>query len=105
MEDLAAAQTVVPRKPDASPRIDDVRLERWAEGRCVQMMHVGPYATEQETFDAMAAWVVANGESLVPPTVPATPASGHHETYLGDPQRTDPAKLKTVLRRRLQSPA
>jgi hypothetical protein len=22
----------------------------------------------------------------------------HHEIYLGDPRRTDPAKLKTVLR-------
>jgi hypothetical protein len=26
------------------------------------------------------------------------PRGAHHEIYLGDPRRADPAKLKTVLR-------
>jgi len=30
------------------------------------------------------------------------PRGKHHEIYLGDPRRADPAKLKTVLRRPIE---
>ena len=102
--DVEQARAQVERKRGESDALAALRLERIAEGRCVQMMHIGPYATEAVTFAAMDAWAVASAEMFVPRTQPATPASGHHEIYLGDPRRADPAKLKTVLRRRLVNP-
>jgi hypothetical protein len=56
-------------------------------------MHVGPYATEPATVERMRAFARENGyQDLV--------GSGgkHHEIYLGDPRKADPARLKTVLR-------
>jgi hypothetical protein len=55
----------------------------------VQTLHIGPYATEPATIENMRAWAAANGYQF---------ADKHHEIYLGDPRRADPAKLKTVLR-------
>jgi len=36
-----------------------VRLERFAEGRCVQALHVGAYAEEPRTLEVMREAVVA----------------------------------------------
>lgn len=63
------------------------------EGLCVQCMHIGPYDTEPETLAQMDAFAAEQ--------VYATDFSQgrfHHEIYLGDPRRTAPEKLKTVLR-------
>ena len=79
------------KKPDVD--ISGVRLSRWTEGCCVQMMHVGPYATEQHSIEQMHQWMEENGY---------VDASGltrkHHEIYLSDPRRTAPERLRTVLR-------
>jgi hypothetical protein len=66
-----------------------VRLESLAEGRCVQMLHVGPYEKEGETVAVMKA--LAEKQQLV--------FSGkHHEIYLSDPRRVPPERLKTIVR-------
>ncbi len=63
------------------------------EGLCVQCMHTGPYDDEPETLDRMRAFTRSQGyiEDL-------TEERWHHEIYLSDPRRGDPAKMKTVLR-------
>ncbi|MBX7254011.1 MAG: GyrI-like domain-containing protein [Candidatus Promineofilum sp.] len=66
-----------------------LRLETFHEGRCIQMMHVGPYATEMETIARMDAFATEHGLSF---------SGRHHEIYMGDPRRAAPEKLKTVLR-------
>jgi hypothetical protein len=66
-----------------------VKLEKLNEGLCVQMLHVGPYAAEKRTIDAMAA--LAQESSLVP-------AGPHHEIYISDPHRVPEERLKTILR-------
>jgi len=66
-----------------------VKLERIAEGKCVQMLHVGPYAAEGPTLDAMLAFAKEKGLRFT---------GRHHEIYLSDPHRTKPEKLKTILR-------
>jgi hypothetical protein len=83
----------VRRKRGDSPALSNVRLANFEEGLCVQVMHIGPYATEPATVERMRAFAQENGyRDLV--------GSGgkHHEIYLGDPRKADPAKLKTVLR-------
>mgnify|MGYP001028752370 CR=1 FL=1 len=36
----------------------DVQLEVFEEGKCVQILHVGPYATEESTIEKMLAFMV-----------------------------------------------
>ena len=85
--------TEVRRKKGDSSSLSKLRLADFEEGTCVQIMHIGPYATEPATVERMRAFAQENGyRDLV--------GSGgkHHEIYLGDPRKADPAKLKTVLR-------
>ena len=73
------------------PEIDyaAVRLESWKEGRCAQILHVGPYAAERPTIERLHTFLSAEGYIS---------HGKHHEIYLGDPRRTAPEKLKTVVR-------
>lgn len=71
------------------PEARKVRLRDLHEGRCVQVLHVGPYDAEGPTIDAMLAF--AAGEGL-------RPAGLHHEIYLSDPRRVPPERLRTILR-------
>ena len=79
----------VRRKKGNSDALDRLRFERWREGRCAQVMHVGPYAEEMPTLERLARFIADEG---------LQPRGSHHEIYLGDPRRADPAKLRTVLR-------
>ncbi len=72
-----------------SAAVEEVRLERVAEGRCVQMLHVGPYGREVETIGEMLRFAEANHLAF---------AGRHHEIYLSNPQRVKPEKLRTILR-------
>lgn len=70
-----------------------MKLVRIDEGLCVQSMHVGPYDSEPETVAAMHAF--AEGQGYAPGF---SGARRHHEIYLSDPRRADPAKMKAVVR-------
>jgi hypothetical protein len=81
------------RKKGDSPHLARVRLDHFEEGACVQMMHIGPYATEPATVEQMRAFAAEDGYR------DRVGLGGkHHEIYLGDPRKADPAKLKTILR-------
>jgi hypothetical protein len=84
----------VRKKRGDSPSLAKLRLDKFEEGLSVQMMHVGPYATEPATLKTMLDFAANEGyQDRV------GPAGGkHHEIYLGDPRKADPSKLKTVLR-------
>jgi len=71
------------------PRLADVRIETLAEGPSVQIMYVGPYADETPTIERLVAYAAEQGYEV---------AGAHHEIYIGDPNRSAPEKLKTVLR-------
>lgn len=77
------------KKLDFSP----VRLIELDEGLCVQCMHIGPYDDEPATVAAMHEF--AESQGYVPDF---SDARRHHEIYLSDPRKTNPSKLKTVVR-------
>ena len=85
--EVAAADAAARRRP--LPAAALVRLERFAEGQAAQVMHIGPYAEEAPTIARLHEFVAAQGYEL---------RGRHHEIYLGDPRRTAPERLKTVLR-------
>lgn len=105
-----AAEQVAAKKPGLD--VSRARLVRFAEGPCAQVMHVGPYDDEPATIEAMGAFIAASGhmDDIADPAdgdalLAALDADGavpavrlHHEIYLGDPRRTKPENLKTVIR-------
>ncbi len=70
-----------------------VRLVEIDEGLCVQCMHLGPYDDEPATVAAMHEF--AESQGFVPDF---SDVRRHHEIYLSDPRKADPAKMKTVVR-------
>lgn len=87
-DEIEAAFAEVARKkaPAALPLL---RVERWAEGQVAQTLHVGPYASETTTIEALHAALSAAG---------LRPRGCHHEIYISDPNRTAPERLKTIIR-------
>jgi len=83
----------VRKKKGDSPFLSRLRLDQFEEGLCMQTMHTGPYATEAATFERMRTFAKEEGYQDC-----VGLGGKHHEIYLGDPRKADPAKLKTVLR-------
>ena len=92
---LEEALVVARKKHDEAP-LDELRLERFREGPSAQVMHIGPYADEPATVERLHAFVTAEGYRL---------RGHHHEIYLGDPRRSAPEKLRTVLRHPIEPAA
>lgn len=63
------------------------------EGLCVQMMHIGSYDDEPATVQLMDKYLEANGYQN-----DLNDHRLHHEIYISDPNRTEPSRLKTVIR-------
>jgi hypothetical protein len=80
------AQVIAKKNP---PRLPDVRVQTFSEGMSVQIMYVGPYADEPPTIERLFAFAEESGYDVT---------GHHHEIYIGDPNRSAPEKLKTVLR-------
>jgi len=88
-----AAETVrqvVLAKKKSVELVKTALFETATDGRCVQMLHLGPYETERVTFQAMADF--CRKESL------ARVGKTHREIYLSDPRRVAPEARKTLLR-------
>ncbi len=73
-----------------NPHIDTLVFDSISDGKCVQMMHVGSYDSEPESFAIMEAF--CNENSL------CRKSKMHKEIYLSDPRKCAPEKMKTVLR-------
>lgn len=87
----SACTTAKAKKPHLA--VERVRFEEFTEGLCVQAMHIGPYATEPETVARMETYMARNNLEHTLVT-----GGKHHEIYLSDPRKGDPATMKTVLR-------
>jgi DNA-binding PadR family transcriptional regulator len=72
------------------PALELIRFERYSEGRCVQILHLGSYDDEGPTLARMhAEYLPVHGLSMT---------GRHHEIYLSDARKTEPARLRTILR-------
>ena len=70
--------------------LDKVKLANIEEGKCVQMMHLGSYDNESESFKQMEEFCKENNLHRE--------SKQHREIYLTDAKKVSPEKLKTVLR-------
>jgi hypothetical protein len=58
-------------------------------------MHIGPYDAEPATIKKLDDFIKASGHQ---PDFNKSKHRYHHEIYLGDPRKTKPENLKTVIR-------
>ena len=119
-------EQITVKKPNLKNQIEqgDLKLVRFSEGLCAQVLHRGSYDDEASSVAKLSAFIdeqgyktdiAEGGESPVghratkefdpdamlmalnvQGNVPALRL--HHEIYLGDPRRTKPENLRTVIR-------
>jgi hypothetical protein len=72
------------------PLLEQVEFLTLIEGKCVQMLHLGSYDNEKQSFEMMESFCLENNLKRI--------GKNHREIYLSDARKTVPEKLKTVLR-------
>lgn len=83
------------KRIEASP----ARLQQYAEGLCVQCMHVGPFDEEPHTLARMETYMEQNGLICdIGTLLDGGIQRQHHEIYLSDFRKVSPEKNKAVLR-------
>jgi hypothetical protein len=80
------------RRKKQLPAIARARLERFEEGACAQILHVGPFSAEGPTILKLHDFIQEQGHSF------DGKLQRHHEIYLSDPRRSAPEKWKTIIR-------
>jgi hypothetical protein len=89
-DDLVAAtrDAVAAKKPAA--HLERVRVAVLDEALCAQTLHVGSFEDEGPVLaDLHGRYLPEHGLAMT---------GKHHEIYLGDPRRTPPDRLRTILR-------
>ncbi len=86
-KDLGAARQEVLEKRQLET--SGVKRWVWKEGRCLQVMHIGPYDSVGSAYQRLSTRALELG--LV------SPGPGH-EICISDPHRVAPEKLKTIIR-------
>lgn len=69
---------------------NEIRFSLVEDGRCLTMLHRGPYREEDRSFAIMDAYCQEHHLQRV--------GEDHREIYLSDPKKTKPENLKTILR-------
>lgn len=80
------------KRKKALAALDRLRHETFTEGRCAQILHVGPFSAEGPTIERLHDFIDARGNR----------AGKHHEIYLSDIRRGDPKRWKTIIRQPLR---
>lgn len=88
---LDAAMAEAARRK-ALPAIGRLRIEEFEEGRCAQVLHVGPFTTEGPTIERLHAHVLSRSALR----------GKHHEIYLTDIRRAHSSRWKTVIRQPME---
>ena len=78
------------------PAAAKLRFERFGEGLAAQVLHTGPYSAEGPTIERLHGFIADAGYR---------PSGKHHEIYLSDPSRAEPAKLRTIIRQPVAAPS
>ena len=66
-----------------------MEFRTFKEGKCAQIMHIGPFSEEGPTIQKVHQFILEQGKFL---------SGTHHEVYLSDIRRAAPEKWKTIIR-------
>ena len=89
-QDVESAVNALQKK--SLPGLSKLRFETFHEGRCAQLLHVGPFTDEGPAIQRLHAFI---GER-------SALRGKHHEIYLSDIRRAAPEKWKTIIRQPMQ---
>jgi hypothetical protein len=90
---MIAEATATARKKKTLAALGEARFESFNEGTCAQIMHIGPFSAEGPTIERLHRFIEDSGRRLT---------GKHHEIYLSDIQKAEPAKWKTIIRQPMQ---
>ncbi|MBU1153970.1 GyrI-like domain-containing protein [bacterium] len=90
MVDNAIAEVRKKKNPTA---ISKIRFESLSEGKCAQILHIGPFSEEGPTIQRVHQFIEARGGKRT---------GKHHEIYLSDIRKADPVNWKTIIRQPMQ---
>ncbi len=90
-EITANAIAEVKRKKDPQA-LARMYVEEFAEGLCAQVLHIGPFSDEGPTIERVHQYIDTRGKRT----------GKHHEIYLSDIRKAEPAKWKTIIRQPMQ---
>lgn len=88
--DMAASALETVSQKKVTDAAELLRFVPFAEGLSIQTLHVGPYDAEGPTIARMHEEIL--------PARDLVATGHHHEIYLSDPRKTDPSRLRTILR-------
>ena len=88
----AALERTKPRK--SNPLLEEVRFGAVPGETCVQLLHIGPYDDEPDSFAKLDEFVRAHSLTRA--------EDCHREIYLNNATRTEKSRLKTILRYRVK---
>ena len=86
-----ACTEVKRKKPNLE--VEKARLNSYNEGLCVHVMHLGPFDDEPATIKKIEGFIMENSLKN-----DFSPKRKHHEIYISNYLKTEPDKLKTVIR-------
>jgi hypothetical protein len=86
-----AIASVMKKRPSLSA-LSKLRAESFSEGRCAQVMHIGPFSEEGPTIEKVHQFISTRGQLT----------GRHHEIYLSDIRKANPSKWKTIIRQPMQ---
>jgi hypothetical protein len=87
-ERVDSAKEKVASKVSAE-QIERIRVLDLVEGKSAQTLYIGSYDAEGPTIEAMHAFIAKRG---------MVRSGKHHEIYMSDPRRVEPAKYRTIIR-------
>jgi hypothetical protein len=93
-EEVVQRSILEASKKKKLPAATKLRFEHFREGLAAQILHTGPYSAEGPTIERLHTFIAEAGHRL---------HGKHHEIYLNDPSRSDPAKLRTIIRQPIAS--
>jgi len=89
-KDVADRAFEITNKKKPHQLLKEVKFETMEDGLSVQMMHIGSYDDEPQSFKKMKDFITLNNLEIS--------TLRHREIYITDARKTEKEKLKTVLR-------
>ena len=89
-EEIAAKAIEIVKKKKPHPLLESVIFDSMKDELCVQMLHIGSYDDEPNSFAMMKEYCELNKLKRI--------TEVHREIYVTDARKTEKSKLKTVLR-------
>jgi hypothetical protein len=74
------------------PTLAIMYVEKFTECLCAQVLHIGPFTDEGPTIERVHQYIDTRGKRT----------GKHHEIYLSDIRKAEPAKWKTIIRQPMQ---